>query len=148
MRSVKTVIYCSLRGLFIYMQEHSWVAYRAYYFFGIRAAFGLDACCLFSHCVEAVIPLMGAWRCTVWVCFQGGGDNGKLFQAASGCWALGSGGDPQGGRGGTQSPWHWQWWGMCIPRVEGNGWHSVAEPSAVTTSETTGAAGGSWSRDP
>ena len=28
-------------------------------FLGMRAAFGLDACCLFLQCMQAIIPLIG-----------------------------------------------------------------------------------------
>ena len=43
------------------MREHSWVASEGllfFFFFGMRAAFGLDACCLFPHCMHALIPLV------------------------------------------------------------------------------------------
>ena len=32
----------------------------------MRAAFGLDACCLFPQCVQAVIPFIGGCWYTVW----------------------------------------------------------------------------------
>ena len=41
------------------MRESSWVFCEGLLFvFGMRAAFGLDACCLFPQCVQAVIPLI------------------------------------------------------------------------------------------
>ena len=65
-----------------------------YYFFGKRVAFGLDACCFFSQCVQAVIPLIGVCKCMACMCFQGGGGNGQFLQATPGRQALGSGSDP------------------------------------------------------
>ena len=43
--------------------------------------------------------------------------HGEVAQAAPGCRALCSGSDPQGGVGGAQSLWQWQWqgWDMCVP---------------------------------
>ena len=42
------------------MQECPWVFCEDLLFiFGIRAAFGLDACCLFPQSVQNVIPLIG-----------------------------------------------------------------------------------------
>ena len=43
------------------MQEHPWVFCEDLLFiFGVRDAFGFDACCLFPQCVKATIPLIGA----------------------------------------------------------------------------------------
>ena len=55
------------------MQDCLWVFYEGLLFiFGVRAASGLDACCLFSQCVNAVIPLIGCC-----LCFYGDGGNGQ-----------------------------------------------------------------------
>lgn len=35
---------------------------RAYDFFGMRDVFGLDACCLFPQCVQAIVPLLGGMK--------------------------------------------------------------------------------------
>ena len=44
------------------MQEHPWVAcvdlLFFFFFFDVRASFGLYACCLFLQCVQAIIPLI------------------------------------------------------------------------------------------
>ena len=39
------------------MREHPWVACEGLLFFGVSAAFGLDACCLFPYCVYSVWPV-------------------------------------------------------------------------------------------
>ena len=58
------------------MQECPWLLcegyyyYYYYYYFEVRADFGLDACCLFSQCGQAVSPMLvsglqllpGRWR--------------------------------------------------------------------------------------
>ena len=55
------------------MQKHPWVFCEGLLFiFGLRAAFGLDALCLFPQCVKSVISLIV--YCT---CFQGDGGNGQ-----------------------------------------------------------------------
>ena len=105
----KTIIYCSLGGLFICRSSPGSLV-KAYCIFGVRAPFGLDACylfpqcvqvvLLFPQCVQAVIPLLGVCRCSACPCFWGGVGKGKLLQSASGCSALGSGSDPCGGGGG------------------------------------------------
>ena len=85
------------------MHQYSWVACEGLLllllFFAVRAAFGLDACYLFPQFVQAIIPLTED--------VKGGWSNGQCLQVAPGCRALGSGSDPQGGRGGTQSPCKW-----------------------------------------
>ena len=60
------------------MWDHPWVAYvgLVVFFFGVRAAFVLDACCFFSHRVLTIIPLVVGVSCKACVQFQGGEDNG------------------------------------------------------------------------
>ena len=41
------------------MWEHPCVASVGLIFFGVRAAFSMDACHLFSQCMQAIIPLLG-----------------------------------------------------------------------------------------
>ena len=41
------------------MQEHPWVACEGLLFFGVRVDIGLDACCFFPQCVQALILLLG-----------------------------------------------------------------------------------------
>ena len=93
------------------MREHPWVfCEELLLLFGVRASFGVDACCLFPQHVQAVIPLTGCC-----VCFQGDGGNGQGLRpvpgcgaldsgarAAASCRALGSGCDPQ-----VRSVWQW-----------------------------------------
>ena len=43
---------------------------RAYYFFGMKAAFGLDACSLFPQCLQALIPLLAVCQCMACACFE------------------------------------------------------------------------------
>ena len=46
------------------MGECLWVFCEGLLFvFGLRVPFGLDACCLFPQCVEAVIPLIACCVC-------------------------------------------------------------------------------------
>ena len=112
------------------MPECPWIFCEGLLFiFGVRAALGLDACCLFPQCVQAILPLTG--------CFQGDGSSGqgrassqflvaglltvarthgKVAQADPSCRALGSGSDPQAGVGSAQSIWQWQWHSMCLLR--------------------------------
>ena len=71
----KTIIYSSLVGLFL-CRNTRLVACEAYYFFGMRAAFGLDAYRLFPQCVQAVNPLDGCAG-MVCLCFQEDGGNGQ-----------------------------------------------------------------------
>ena len=55
------------------MCEHTWVFFEGLLFiFGVGAVFGLNAGCLFSQCVQAVIALIGCY-----MFFQGDGGNGK-----------------------------------------------------------------------
>ena len=56
------------------MRECPWVFFEGLllFIFGMRAAFDLDACCLFPQCVQAVIHLIGCFAC-----FQGDGSNGQ-----------------------------------------------------------------------
>ena len=55
----------SLGGLFIcesalgYFERDYYYYYIIIIIFGVRAAFGLGACCLFPRCVQAAIPLIG-----------------------------------------------------------------------------------------
>ena len=44
----------------------------------MRTAFGLDACCLFPQCVQAVIPLIVGVELYTCVGFQEGGCNGQF----------------------------------------------------------------------
>ena len=124
------------------MQEHPWVASEGFlfffffFFFLSAGCFGLDACCLFPPCVQAIIPLLvGMQLYRLWV-LPGIRGNRQCLQEAPGCQVLGSGKDPWGGGaqaapgfrafvsgsnsqagvGNTQSIWWWQQPGMCIPR--------------------------------
>ena len=58
--------YCSLGGLCIcknatgqFVRAYYYYYHYYYHYFCLRAAFDLDACCLFPQCVQAVIPLTG-----------------------------------------------------------------------------------------
>ena len=64
--------------------------------FGMRDAFGLDACCLFPPCVQAVIPLIRGMKVCSLPVLPGSGGSGRCLQATA-CWALDSVGDPWGG---------------------------------------------------
>lgn len=88
------------------------------FFFGIRAAFGLYACCLFLQYVPALIPLMWVCSCMACMCFQGGGGNEWYLSVVLGCRVLGSGYNPQGGHGAISNsccggscvvPGRWGW---------------------------------------
>ena len=71
---------CSLGGLFIcestpgdFFKGLLFFCLFVCLFFDVRAAFGLDACCFFPLCVQAVIP---SW-CMAFVCIQGDGGSGQ-----------------------------------------------------------------------
>ena len=64
------------------MQEHSCeVGHECLLFFWPEGCFCLDACCLFLHCMQAVIPLIGGVkmndlpvfpeRCRQWAVLEG-----------------------------------------------------------------------------
>ena len=72
----ETIIYCSLGGLFICGSipgKLLWV-YLFIYLFGLQAAFGLVACCLFPQCGQVIIPSKYSYM--VHECSQGGGIKG------------------------------------------------------------------------
>ena len=117
----------------VYTREHPGFLVRTFFVcFGVKAAFGLDACCLFPLWVQVVMPLIGS----VLVCglFPGRWDRvcsqhlvaGPLvvtrtqgeqgMQAATSCKILGSGSDPYGGGGSVHRLWQCQWKGVCVPR--------------------------------
>lgn len=60
------------------MWEYPWVACMGYYFFGLRAVFALDACCLFPQCVQAIY---GAGRCIAWAYVLGDRSGGLRLVA-------------------------------------------------------------------
>ena len=125
----KTIIYYGLRGLFICRSIPGYFV-MAYYFFGVRAAFGLYLCCLFQS-VPAIIPLIGMCWCIAYTYFQGGGDNGHLV-----AWPLAVAVTPRevGGVPGALGNG-----GACaFPGCRGNRWHLVAGPSVVSTPGVTG----------
>ena len=62
------------------MQAHPWAARVGLLLFGVRAAFSLDACCLFHQCVQAVIPLISVQVPSLQR-FPGGGGIGSCLQA-------------------------------------------------------------------
>ena len=111
----KTIRYYSLGGLFIYGNVPIQLV-TAFFFFGMRTAFGLDACCLFPQFVHTVTQLIGNVKVYGLCLLPGRWDNEWFLQVAPGQWVLGSGGDPQRGGGSTQSPWQQQRQGMYIPR--------------------------------
>ena len=112
--------YCRLGGLLL---EHPWVFCEGLlfvHFFGLRAAFGLDAFCL-SVCRlrRALVWPAHASRkmeagdrassqCLVAGPLTVQRTHREVAQAAPSCRAWGSGSDPQGGVGGTQGVWQWQ----------------------------------------
>ena len=73
--------YHSLGGLFIRKSAPGWFCEGLLFVCGMRAVFGLDACCLFPQCVQAVISLIGCCAC-----FQGVGAMGR---ASSQCLVAG-----------------------------------------------------------
>ena len=68
-------------------------------FFCLRIAFGLDACCLFPQCVQGIILLTGGMQVHGLCLLPGRWGQWVVPAGAPGCWALGSGGNPQGGMG-------------------------------------------------
>ena len=83
------------------MQECPWIVYGGllfisylFIYFDMRAAFGLDACCLFPKCGQAVTLLMGVFWCMACMCFQGAEGCGQGLKPVSGCGAFDSGVDP------------------------------------------------------
>ena len=99
----------------------------------MRAAFGLDACCIFPQFVQAVIVMLvsslhllpGRWKqwegliVSVWFLgpwqWQGPVERWNRLLLV---WALDSGSDLQAGVGSIQSIWQWQQQqqSICIPR--------------------------------
>ena len=86
----------------------------------MRAAFGLDAFCLFpqlfqlfSSCwllpvsADREMEAMGSSQCLVAEPLTVVGTCGEVAQVATGFRALGCGSDPQAGVGGTQRIWQW-----------------------------------------
>lgn len=113
----ETIIYCS-PGDYLYAGVLLGSLCGFTVFFGVRATFGVDVCCLFPQCVQAVIiligsvhgldvltgrwghwvmPTGGAWLPSPWQWWQ---LIGRWWQqAAPGCRDLGNGSDPLGGGG-------------------------------------------------
>ena len=98
----------------------------------MRAAFGLDACCLLFSVRAGCYPHAGeepahasremdaidraSSQCLVMGLLTVVRTSGEVALAAPCCRALGSSSDPQAGVGRAQSIWQWQQQGMHIPR--------------------------------
>ena len=55
----ETIIYVVLEGCFYVGRGYPCIASVGLIFFGVRAVFSVDACCLFPQCILAIIPLIG-----------------------------------------------------------------------------------------